>query len=114
MKIHLLRDRATLEQITDMREALGSYIKIAADVAEGIVAGGGEMHYDCEQVLLENGSQQENVWGANWYPDEKRLEFEALINIRPHQNNRTMLIQDPELRTRIERLVRSIFEGTFG
>ncbi|MBI4786347.1 MAG: hypothetical protein HY782_04795 [Chloroflexi bacterium] len=97
-----------------MREELGSYIKLAADVVRGVVAGGGEMHYDCEQVLLDNGSQQENIWGANWYPDEQRLEFEALINIRPHQNNRTMMIQDPELRTQIDKLVRSIFEGKSG
>ncbi|NJN11246.1 MAG: hypothetical protein HC815_26020 [Richelia sp. RM1_1_1] len=36
------------------------------DIERRILAGGGEMHYDCEQVLLENGSQQENLWGAGW------------------------------------------------
>ena len=27
---------------------------------------GGEMHADCEAVLLEDGSRQEDVWGADW------------------------------------------------
>ncbi len=112
MKIHLLRDRATPQEISEMLEELKTYIKLAVDVERGIVAGGGEWHSDCEKVLLENGSRQEDIWGADWYPNEKQVEFEALINIRPKQNNRTMLIQDAGLRRRIERIVRSIFEGT--
>ncbi|MCX7840527.1 MAG: DUF5674 family protein [Anaerolineae bacterium] len=111
MKIHLLRERATPEQIAEMLEELGTYIKLAVDVERGIVAGGGEWHADCEQVLLENGSRQEDIWGADWYPEEKLVRFEALINIRPRQNNRTMTIQDPALCARIEEIVRSIFEG---
>jgi hypothetical protein len=94
-----------------MLEELKTYIKLAVDVERGIVAGGGEWHYDCEQVLLGDGSRQEAVWGADWYPNEKRVEFEALINIRPRQNNRAMLIQDANLRVRIEKIVRSVFEG---
>lgn len=64
----------------------------------------------CEQVLLDDGSRQENIWGADWLPDEKTVRFEALINIRPRQNNRMMTIQDPNMRMRIEKIVRSIFE----
>lgn len=94
----------------EMLEELHSYIKLAVDVESGVVAGGGEWHADCEKVLIENGSKQENVWGADWYPKEKRVEFEALINIRPRQNNRAMLIQDVALRASIEKIVRSIFE----
>ncbi len=110
MKIHLLRERATPEQITEMLETLGTYIKLAIDVERGVVAGGGEWHADCEQVLLEDGSNQTDIWGADWYPEEKLLRYEALINIRPRQNNRTLMIQDPVLRARIEWIVRSIFE----
>lgn len=110
MKIHLLRERATPEQITEMLETLGTYIKLAVDVERGVVAGGGEWHADCEQVLLEDGSNPTDIWGADWYPEEKLLRYEALINIRPRQNNRTLMIQDPVLRARIEWIVRSIFE----
>lgn len=110
MKIHLLRERATPEQIAEMLEELETYIKLAVDVERGIVAGGGEWHADCEQVLLDAGSRQEHIWGADWYPEEKLVRFEALINIRPRQNNRTMIIQDQTLCARIEQIVCSFFE----
>lgn len=82
MKIHIIRQRATEKEIQEMLEELETYIKLAVDAERKILAGGGEYHADCEEVLLEDGSRQENVWGADWYPDLKRLEFGALINIR--------------------------------
>ncbi len=93
--IHLIQERATPEQINEMLEALETYIKLAVDIQSGILAGGGELHADCEAVLLENGSFQENIWGADWYPNTQKVAFESFINIRPRQNNRSMLIQDP-------------------
>lgn len=75
MKIHLLRDRATPQEISEMLEELKTYIKLAVDVEREIVAGGGEWHADCEKVLLENGSRQEDIWGADWYPNEKQVAF---------------------------------------
>ena len=85
-------------------------IKLAVDIDREILAGGGELHADCEQVLLENGSQQENVWGADWYPEVKRVGFESLINIRPRQQNRSMEIKDPILREKIEMIVKNLLE----
>ena len=38
-------------------------------------------------------ASKDNVWGDNWYPIEKWIEFEALINIRSERGNRGMLIQ---------------------
>lgn len=80
------------------------------DVRRGILAGGGELHADCEQVLLEDGSQQEDVWGADWYPSTGEVGFEALINIRPRQQNYGMEIQDPDLRAQVEAIVRRLME----
>jgi hypothetical protein len=110
VKIHVLRERATPEQVAEMLEELKTYIKLAVDVQRGIVAGGGEWHSDCEQILLNDGSRQEHIWGADWYPEEKLVRFEALINIRPRHNNRKMIIQDQKLCARIEQIVRSLFE----
>ncbi len=111
MKIHILRDRATPQQSAEMLQELQTYIKLAVDVERQILAGGGEWHADCEQLLLRDGSRQEDMWGADWLPNEKEVRCEALINIRPHQNNRSMTIQDPALRSRVEKVVRFIFEG---
>ncbi len=110
MKIHMLRDRATPEQVAEMLEEYETLIKLAVDVKRGVIVGGGEWHVDCEKILLENGSQQEDIWGADWLPLENKVRFEAMINIRPRQNNRTMVIQDAVLRGRVEKIVRDLFE----
>lgn len=96
--IHIIRSRATPEQMHQMLEALGIYIKLAVDVQRGILAGGGELHADCEQVLLRDGSHQAHLWGADWYPFKQTVGYESIINIRPSANNRWMEIQDPGLR----------------
>ena len=110
MKIHIIRQRATEKEIREMLEELETYIKLAVDVGRNILAGGGEYHADCEEVLLEDGSRQEDIWGADWYPKSKTVEFVALINIRPRQGNRRMEIEDPKLQTKIETIVRQLLE----
>ena len=111
MKIHLIRQRATARVVAEMLETLGSYIKLAVDVERDVLAGGGEYHADCEEVLLEDGSLQEHVWGADWYPDSRTVAFGALSNIRPRQGNMGMEIQDPRVRAWVESIVRSLLEG---
>ena len=111
MKIHLLREHATPEQVTEMLQALDTYIKLAVDIERHVLVGGGTMHYQCEQVLLEDGSRQEDIWGADWDPISQQVRFEALINIRPRQNNRSMSIQNPEIRNRVEAVARWVFEN---
>jgi hypothetical protein len=110
MRILIIRNRASQEQIREMLEELETYIKLAIDVERNILAGGGEYYADCEEELLEDGSQQEDIWGADWYPESKTVEFVALINIRPRQGNRGMEIEDQELRTKIEAIVRHLLE----
>lgn len=67
----------------EILNTLGTYIKLAVDIKRGILAGGGILHADCESELLEDGSNQEDVWGADWVPESQEVHFEALINIRP-------------------------------
>ena len=107
--IHLLQRPATRKQIKEMAEALDGYIKTAVDVRREVLAGGGALQADCEQVLLQDGSEQVDIWGADWNPVANEVTFEALINIRPRQGNRSMIVQDPGMRTTIERIVRSVF-----
>jgi hypothetical protein len=109
--IHLLRSPASREQLAEMLEALGAYVKLAVDIRRGIAAGGGVLHADCEAVLLEDGSQQEDVWGADWIPTTRQVRFEALINIRPRQNNPAMEILNPSVRERVEEIVARLMGG---
>jgi hypothetical protein len=86
-------------------------IKIVVDIRRRILSGGGEMQADCESVLLEDASEQDDLWGANWYPAEQRTAFESLINIRPRLGNRNIVIQSQELRDAVEAVTREILGG---
>ena len=82
-------------------------VKYVVDVERGVIAVGGEMHADAEQMLLDDGSRQADLWGANYYPGRGReecIEYTSLINIRPAQGNRNMEIQDGAVRERVRQL----------
>ena len=93
-----------------MAGALG-YVKLAVDIRRGVLAGGGLLHADCEATLIEDGSRQEDVWGADWVPETKEVRCAALINIRPRQGNPEMKIQDSTVRTQVEAIVRQLLGG---
>jgi hypothetical protein len=111
MAIHLLNRKATAQQIEDMLEVYPTLVKIVVDIRHRILAGGGEMHADCESVLLDAGSEQDDLWGANWYPAEQRIEFESLINIRPRLGNRGIVIQSQDIRREVEVITRDLLGG---
>jgi hypothetical protein len=97
--------------VSELRRLVDLYfedmVKYVIDVSRGIAAVGGEMHADAEQVLLEDGSVQPDLWGANYYPGRGRegcVEYTSLINIRPAQGNRSMEIQDAAVRERVRDL----------
>ena len=83
------------------------YIKLAVDIERNILAGGGEMHSDCEFVLLNDGSRQENIWGAGFMPTGHEITYDSLINIRPRQN-RSMEILDANIRGRVDQIIKEL------
>lgn len=109
--IHIIRDRITAEQMKEMLDMLETYVKLAVDIERGILAGGGAMHADCEAVLLEDGSQQEFIWGADWNPSAQQVTFESLINIRPRQDNPSMEILDPKIREQVTEITVKLLGG---
>jgi hypothetical protein len=109
--IHVLHKRATEQQTSEMLEALTTYIKLAVDIQRGTLAGGGIMHADCEAALLEDGSMQEDIWGADWDPAEQQTSFEAPINIRPRQDNPSMQILAELTRAAVSEIVENLLGG---
>ena len=84
-------------------------VKIVIDIEKNIIAIDAEMHADLEQMLLENDSEQKNLWGANIYFEKTNfIEFTSLINIRPAQNNKNMEVQDENLRNKIQKIVNQL------
>lgn len=84
-------------------------IKAVADISRELLAVDSPMHYDCEQLLLENGSNQSDLWGINLYLDEDILddivEFDSMINIRPAEGNRSRGVEDPAIQDKIRSVV---------
>jgi hypothetical protein len=86
-------------------------IKIVVDIRRRVLAGGGEMHSDCKSILLDDGSEQDDLWGANWYPSSQEIVYDSLINIRPRLSNRSTLIQSEELRRQVKSVAMEILGG---
>ena len=82
-------------------------IKAVVDIKREVIALDGELHADLEGLLIEAGSKQEDVWGINLYlrkSPRERIEYTALINIRPSQDNCSMEVESSETRKKIKRM----------
>jgi len=110
MGIIIIRRKAEKEEILEMLSELGTIIKLAVDVERRILAGGGEYHSDCEEALLIDGSKQDNVWGADWEPENRTVSFGAMINIRPRLGKLGYELEDKNLRILIENIVRDFLD----
>jgi hypothetical protein len=110
----LLREPISTQQLRDAGEELyGDMVKAVVDVEKEVMAVGAELHADEEAFLIEQNSRQENLWGINLYTERvfsEMVEFDSMINIRPRQNNRSRGVENPEIRARIIRIVRSLIE----
>lgn len=63
----------TLQQYA--QNFFGDMVKGVVDIEKRQVALDAELHSDLESLLLDNGSQQENLWGFNLYPDVDDEDF---------------------------------------
>lgn len=87
----------------------GNLVKAVVDVRRDLMVVDADMHADEEAVLLEQGSNQEDLWGINLYPEQfgtpDFLEFDSMGNIRPRQGNRSRSVDDPDTRAAIAAIV---------
>jgi len=108
MSIKILNNKISPEELQELcDEYFGTFVKFVVDIEKEIIAIGGELHADAEAELLERGSMQKNIWGANYYPyrdAENRVEYTALINIRPRDDNPAMEILDDDICAKVRSL----------
>lgn len=86
----------------------GGLVKAVIDVKKKVMVVDAPMHADEEKELLDKGSNQDDLWGINLYPDltdEDFIEFDSMINVRPRLNNFTRGIDDENLRHKIITIV---------
>jgi hypothetical protein len=89
-------------------ERFGDLVKAVVDIRRDIIAVGGELHADEEALLLDDGSNQQDLWGINLYPDnpdDEFVEFDSMINLRPAQGNRSRGVDNPEIQAEVLRVV---------
>ena len=102
--------KATIQRLAD--EEFGNMVKFVVDLEQEVICAGGGLHSDEEEMLLDAGSEQSSLWGANLYlerPYEKRYEFTSMINIRPNAGNRSQLIASSELCKKVSALADHFF-----
>lgn len=112
MDIRIVKEKINTADIENMaKEGFGDMVKAVVDIERRIMAIGGELHADAEAVLLDDGSEQKNIWGINVYPDksgDEMVRFTSMINIRPTQGNRSRDIQLPEVKEKIQNILKDL------
>ena len=97
----IIKEKASLD-------SFGSFVKVVVDIERQIISAGCELHVDCAEELMAAGSLYANLWGANVYPKDKKIDFISLINIRPAANNKSMEIKDQNIRKKIEDIIKKL------
>lgn len=100
----------TKDEIEKLKEEFGFYIKTVIDIENKKCIAGMNMHFDGEQILLNSGSNQLNLWGGGIDLENKSIDFNSFINIRPNQNNESNEIQDPNIRKEFKMLMEYFFK----
>jgi hypothetical protein len=89
----------------------GDMVKVVADIEKQVIGIGGELHADAEKELIATESKPQDLWGANFYPwlsPENRIDFTALINIRPNQDNPAMEILNENIKSRMQQIIEQL------
>lgn len=108
----LVDEIITIKELKKMSDRMfGGLVKCVMDVDKEIMVVDAAMHADEEKCLLDLGSQQDNLWGINLYPEnigEDFVEFDSMINVRPRLKNFSRGIEDRELRNKIITIVNKL------
>ncbi len=99
----------------ELKSRYGSLVKAVVDIERAIMIAGMTMHSDGEEILLENGSKQADLWGINLYLQESGdewIEYDSVINLRPSQGNDSRGVDDPAIRQKIREIVHQLVKQT--
>lgn len=116
----ILAERIMKEKLNEL-ETLGEtevffedMIKGVVDIRKGLLAINAELHSDLEKYLLDNGSDNRDLYGINILLDDYEIEFDSLIN--PPRNREAGFpragrdVADPVAREKIVEVVNKWIE----
>jgi hypothetical protein len=105
----IIRSKIDQETRDKAAEDLKGYIKVVVDVQRKILSAGGDKHIEGEQMLLKDGSKQEDLWGAGLDLETSEMDFDSMINLRPTQNTSREIL-DLNVRQQVESITRSLLQ----
>ncbi len=105
--IIILKKKATKTEIKKMSEDFDGYIKLVVDVKRGILAGGGQRHFEAEQKLINEGLKQSNLWGGGIDFETKEIDYNSVINLRPGINPSRDILSE-EVRKEFDRIIKDL------
>lgn len=88
----------TKAEIEKLKEQFEVYVKTVIDIKRRICSAGADRHFESEKILLDQGSNQSDIWGGGIDMETKMIDCNSFINIRPNQNNPSNEILDPNVR----------------
>ena len=97
----------------ELKSTYGALVKAVVDIERAIMIAGMTMHSDGEEILLERGSKQADLWGINLYPQQSGdewIEYDSVINLRPSHGNDSRGVDDPNTRQKIREVVNQLVE----
>lgn len=108
MEIKIIKSKISRKELGSLVES--GFIKGVVDVGKEIIALGGELHSDAEQILLNENSKQEDLWGFNIDLNKtpRQVEYISLINVRSAQDNPKMKIVNPEIKEQVEKVIKKL------
>ncbi|MEO8581690.1 MAG: DUF5674 family protein [Patescibacteria group bacterium] len=100
----------TKKEIEKLSEQFEVYIKTVIDVEKKICSAGMDRHFEGEQILLKEGSEQSDLWGGGVDLETVEIDFNSFINIRPRDNNTKNEIQSEEIKKKYKELTEYFFQ----
>jgi hypothetical protein len=108
----IITEEISVNELKEMSvKMFGNLVKAVVDVEKGIMAVDADLHADEEALLLENSSEQKNLWGINLYPElsgDDFVEFDSMINLRPSQGNKIRGVEDLNIQKKIREIIKKL------
>jgi hypothetical protein len=117
MPIRIIEQHVQKADLLDLelKNKYGAFVKVVVDVERKIMIAGMTMHSDGEEILLESGSKQADLWGINLYlqhPGDEWIEYDSVINLRPSQGNDSRGVDNLTIRQKIREIVNQLVQQT--
>ena len=103
-------DKVTISELKELsKKMMDDIVKADVDIKREVVVIDAALHADMETYLLENGSDNDDIWGINLHPYEygtqNFIEFDSMINLKPRYGNRSRYVEDEKIREKIIKMI---------